>query len=136
MKCKTDVNETHTEMMKGNPALGLAVLEEATELLKDGDADAARILLRNVVNATLGFEELAEKTGKNSKSLHRMLSAGGSPTMDNVSLIFKVLRASLESTPKVAAKAACPMHTQPRHAQSRGGVFLCPAISFTTKRDS
>lgn len=61
----------------------------------DGEPDVARLLLRDLVNETIGFERLAAVTGKPSKSLHRMLSAKGNPTMDNLTLIFGVLRREL-----------------------------------------
>jgi DNA-binding phage protein len=51
--------------------------------------------LRDLVNATVGFEELAKETAKPSKSLHRMLSAKGNPSMDNLAAIFAVVRATL-----------------------------------------
>ncbi|MNY68711.1 hypothetical protein D3C86_2065180 [compost metagenome] len=55
----------------------------------------ARIILRDLVNATVGFEALAIETSKPSKSLHRMLSAKGNPSMDNLAAIFAVIRTTL-----------------------------------------
>jgi DNA-binding phage protein len=52
--------------------------------------------LRDLVNGTIGFEGLAIATSKPSKSLHRMLSATGNPTMDNLTLILSVLRKELQ----------------------------------------
>ena len=43
----------------------------------------AWLVLRDLVNATIGFEGLAVVMGKPSKSLHRMLSAKGNPTMES-----------------------------------------------------
>ena len=54
------------------------------------------LFLRDLVNATLGFEELALKTKKTSKSLHRMLSGKGNPTMDNLARVFAVLKETLK----------------------------------------
>jgi DNA-binding phage protein len=48
------------------------------------------------VNATVGFEQLALLTDKPSKSLHRMLSPQGSPSMDNLAAIFGAVRARLK----------------------------------------
>jgi DNA-binding phage protein len=42
-----------------------------------------------------GFEKLAVEISKPSKSLHRMLSAKGNPTMDNLTTILGVLRKTL-----------------------------------------
>ena len=50
------------------------------------------MILRDLVNATVGFEGLAKETAKPSKSLHRMLSASGNPSMDNLAAIFAVIR--------------------------------------------
>lgn len=46
-------------------------------------------MLRDYVNATIGFEELAAQTGTPSKSLMRMLGPKGNPTAAN---LFSVLR--------------------------------------------
>lgn len=54
--------------------------------------------LRDLVNATVGFEHLAELTHKPSKSLHRMLSSKGNPSMDNLAAIFSAIRAWLKVT--------------------------------------
>ena len=48
------------------------------------------------MNSTTGFEKLAEETSLPSKSLHRMLSAKGNPTMNNLTAIFTVLRQQLK----------------------------------------
>jgi DNA-binding phage protein len=44
------------------------------------------------VNATVGFEGLARLSGKPGKRLHRMLSAQGNPSMDNLAAIFAAVR--------------------------------------------
>ena len=73
----------------------IVLLDEAISLFLNGEPEVARLVLRDLVNATVGFEELALKVEKPSKSLHRMLSAKGNPTMDNLTTIFKVLRQKL-----------------------------------------
>ncbi len=71
------------------------LLDEAVSLFLNGEPETARIILRDLVNATVGFEELAEKIEKPGKSVHRMLSARGNPTMNNLAKIIKALRESL-----------------------------------------
>ncbi|MFM6310685.1 MAG: DNA-binding protein, partial [Dolichospermum sp.] len=73
----------------------IALLDEAISLFLNGEPETARLILRDIVNATVGFEQLAIETSKPSKSLHRMLSAKGNPTMDNLTAIFNVLRKKL-----------------------------------------
>jgi DNA-binding phage protein len=78
-----------------------ALLDEAVSLFLNGEPETARLILRDLVNATVGFEELALATSKPSKSLHRMLSAKGNPTMDNLTTILNVLRKQLKVDIKV-----------------------------------
>jgi hypothetical protein len=48
--------------------------------------------LRDVVNATMGFEQLATLKAEPSKSLHRMLLPAGNSSMDNLVAIFRAIR--------------------------------------------
>jgi DNA-binding phage protein len=75
-----------------------ALLDEAATLFLSGEPDTARLILRDLVNATVGFENLAEMTHKPSKSLHRMLSPNGNPSMDNLAAIFGAVRNWLKVT--------------------------------------
>jgi DNA-binding phage protein len=70
-------------------------LDEAANLFLNGEPEAARLTLRELVNATVGFERLSAATGKPAKSLHRMLSASGNPSMDNLAVIFDAVRRKL-----------------------------------------
>lgn len=54
------------------------------------------MILRDLVNATVGFEALAISVEKSSNSIHRMLSAAGNPTMTNLSAIFSALKRALK----------------------------------------
>ena len=51
--------------------------------------------MRDLVNATVGFEGLAIELDNPSKSLHRMLSARGNSTMENPAMIFRVFKDKL-----------------------------------------
>lgn len=81
-----------------DPAFAKALLDEAATLFLSGEPDAARLILRDLVNATVGFEQLAQLTQKPSKSLHRMLSQHGNPSMDNLAAIFSAIRDGLKVT--------------------------------------
>ena len=70
-------------------------MDEAATLFLNGEPETARLILRDLINATIGFEELATITDKPSKSLHRMLSPGGNPSMDNLAAIFHAIRERL-----------------------------------------
>lgn len=73
MTLTRDFKQTVIERVERDPAFAKALLDEAATLFLSGEPDAARLILRDLVNATVGFETLAELTQKPSKSLHRML---------------------------------------------------------------
>ena len=95
MALTRDSNRTVGERVKRDPAFAKALLDEALTLFLNGEPDTARLVLRDLVNATVGFERLANATGKPSKSLHRMLSRKGNPSMDNLAVIVSALRKRL-----------------------------------------
>lgn len=53
-------------------------------------------ILRDLVNATVGFEALAEEIHKPAKSLHRMRSKSGNPTMSNISAVLSAITRALK----------------------------------------
>jgi len=92
MTLTRDFKQTVVERVERDPAFAKALLDEAATLFLSGEPDTARLILRELVNATVGFESLAELTHKPSKSLHRMLSPRGNPSMDNLAAIFSAIR--------------------------------------------
>lgn len=93
-----DSSETVQARIKADPEFAEALLREATDMFLNGEAEAARLLLREVVNATVGFEQLAATTNRPSKSIHRMLSARGNPTMESLTAVFSAIRKVLNVT--------------------------------------
>ena len=84
--------ETIVQRVQGDAAFAHALLDEAATLFLNGEPETVRLILRDLVNATMGFEQLATLTAKPSKSLHRMLSPTGNPSMDNLAAIFRAVR--------------------------------------------
>jgi len=75
-----------------DPAFRYGLLTESIESMLSGDIETGKLLLRDYVNATIGFEALAELTGKSAKSLMRMVSASGNPTAKNLFSIISLLQ--------------------------------------------
>lgn len=92
MALTRDFKETVQKRVDSDPEFAKALLHEAVDLMLDGDAETAKLILRDLVNATVGFERLALEMQKPSKSLHRMLSLSGNPTMRNLSDMFVALK--------------------------------------------
>jgi DNA-binding phage protein len=90
-----DFKETVAKRAAKDPAFAKALLNEAATLFLNGDPHTTRLVLRDLVNASVGFEDLAAATKTPSKSLHRMLSDRGNPSMDNLAAIFAVIRRHL-----------------------------------------
>ena len=72
------------------------MLEQSVALFLVGESEAARLILRDLVTATVGFEELAVLTKRSVKSLRAMLTSNGKPGMDALSSIFQAIRDSLD----------------------------------------
>jgi len=96
MALTRDFKQTVSERVERDPAFAQALLDEAATLFLNGEPEIARLMLRDLVNATMGFEQLAMLTAKPSKSLHRMLSANGNPGMDNLAAIIDAIRLQLK----------------------------------------
>ena len=90
-----DFKETVVERVHRDPAFANALLNEASSLFLNGESETARLILRDLVNATIGFEALAQEVATPSKSLHRMLSERGNPSMNNIAAIFEAITKNL-----------------------------------------
>jgi DNA-binding phage protein len=95
MALTRNFKQTVVERVERDPAFAQALLDEAATLFLNGEPETARLILRDLINATIGFEHLARLTAKPSKSLHRMLSPAGNPSMDNLAAIFHAVRERL-----------------------------------------
>ena len=74
--------------MNRDPAFRQALLEEGIERLLAGEVDLGKAVLRDYVNATIGFQELGDLTAKSPKSLMRMLGPDGNPQARH---LFKII---------------------------------------------
>jgi DNA-binding phage protein len=101
MALTRNFKKTVIARVERDPAFAKALLDEAATLFLNDDPETARLILRDLVNATIGFERLAKLTDTPSKSLHRMLSPKGNPSMDNLAAIFGAVGSRLKVGLKV-----------------------------------
>lgn len=101
--------ETVQERARADRAYRVALLSEAAEALLAGEAGSARSILRNYINATIGFEALAVETGIAVKSLHRMFGSRGNPTLSNLTGVLQALEAHEGVVLEVAARSSVEM---------------------------
>ena len=88
MPLTRDFKETVQARAERDPAFREGLLEEGVEYLLAGDVDAGKIVLRDYINATIGFGELGSLTNKPAKSLMRMFGPDGNPHARN---LFEVI---------------------------------------------
>lgn len=74
------------------PEFRAGLFKESIEAMLDGDTETGKMLLRDYINATIGFEELGSLTQKSPKSLMRMFSPGGNPTANNLFGVIHTLQ--------------------------------------------
>ena len=105
MALTRDFKDTVAARVQRDPRFREALLTEAINAYLEGDTAAGKAILRDLVNATLGFEELAAEIKKPSKSLHRMLAPRGNPSTENFFSIVSALQKKTRMKLRVTAKA-------------------------------
>ena len=76
--------ETIQERLEQDPTFREELFKEGVQCLLSGDLDTGKAVLRNYINASLGFQELSDLTHKPTKSLMRMFSPKGNPQAKNL----------------------------------------------------
>jgi hypothetical protein len=75
-----------------DPGFARVLLDQSVELFLAGEPVASRLILRDLITLTLGFETLAVLTHRSVRSLRAMMSCNGRPGMDGLSVIFRAIR--------------------------------------------
>ena len=81
-----------------------AMFAEAINAYLAGDTRTGKAMLRDLVNATIGFEGLSAEIRKPSKSLHRMFAERGNPSTENFFDIVKALQKKTRTRLRVAVQ--------------------------------
>ena len=95
--------DTVQARLRGDAKFRAAMLKEGVEALLSGDMDTGRMILRDYVNATIGFRRLSELTGRPAKSLMRMFGPSGNPEARNLFDVIGCLQADEGVTFEVRA---------------------------------
>jgi DNA-binding phage protein len=92
MPLTKDFKETVRERARRDRRFREGLLIEAMDCFLSDEVEAGKIILRDYVHATVGFDELAKATKKSSKSLMRMLGPSGNPQASNLFAILDFLQ--------------------------------------------
>jgi DNA-binding phage protein len=92
MSLTRDFKETMRDRAERDPKFRKELLREALEAMLSGEIAVAKTILRDYINATVGFAGLAEATRIPSKSLMRMFGPGGNPRAENLFEVVSFLQ--------------------------------------------
>jgi DNA-binding phage protein len=106
MPLTRDFRETVKARADRDPAFRAGLYQEAVQAMLDGDLGTAKILLRDVVNATVGFARLGSRIDIPQKSLMRMFGPAGNPRAENLIAVVAALKdeCQLSLTVRVAPR--------------------------------
>ena len=92
MALTRNFKETIQARIERDPTFREELLKEGVECLLSGDMDTGKAVLRDYINATIGFQELGGLTAKSPKSLMRMFGPSGNPQARNLFEIIGCLQ--------------------------------------------
>ncbi len=103
MELTGDIRLTVAARVQRDSEFRGALLTEAVNACLAGDTRTGKAMLRDLINATVGFEGLAAEVKKPSKSLQRMLTPHGIPSAENFFAIIKALQNRIHARLRVKA---------------------------------
>jgi putative addiction module killer protein len=92
MALTKDFKDTIQACAQRDSVFRKALLQEGVECLLAGDIETGKAVLRDYINATIGFEELSRVFDKSSKSLMRMFGPKGNPQASNLFAVIHYLQ--------------------------------------------
>jgi DNA-binding phage protein len=108
--------ETVRERAQEDAAFRDALLAEGIGAMLSGEVEVGRAIIRDYINATIGFEKLAKETGTPTKSLMRMFGRTGNPSARNLFAVISVLQQSSGTSLRVRPGPKLPRSRAPRSA--------------------
>jgi DNA-binding phage protein len=78
--------------VKDDKKFAQALLREGIDAMLSGDVETGKIILRDYIKATVGFEKLGEATDTPPKSLIRMFGPRGNPQARNLFSVIGYLQ--------------------------------------------
>ena len=105
MPLTRDFKQTVQMRVRRDAAFRKELLRASVESFVRGDVETGKAVLRDYINATIGFAELAQATQHSPKSLMRMLGPSGNPQARNLFEIVDYLQRKEKVRFNVAAAA-------------------------------
>jgi DNA-binding phage protein len=106
MPLTRDFKETVQARIARDAAYRRELLREGVECLLGGDLDTGKAILRDYINATIGFDGLSKVTNISAKSLMRMFGPKGNPQARNLLEVIVQLQRAERLNLRVLLKSA------------------------------
>jgi DNA-binding phage protein len=84
--------ETVMERLRASAGFREAMLRESIDALLNDEMTVGKSILRDYINATIGFTGLGKMVGLPPKSLMRMLNRAGNPSSKNLFAVISALQ--------------------------------------------
>ena len=124
MPLTRDFRETVKARAERDLTFRAGLYRESVQAMLDGELATAKILLRDFINATVGFAQLGQRIGVPEKSLMRMFGPNGNPRAENLVAAVAAL--------KNACRLSLTVHVAPSRRPRVGA--LPPATTRATGR--
>ncbi len=92
MPLTKDFKTTVMARVQREPEFREGLLTESIELMLNGEPEVGKEIIRDLINATIGFDELGVRVNKSPQSLMRMFSIKGNPQSSNLFAVIEALR--------------------------------------------
>ncbi|HEY5236952.1 MAG TPA: transcriptional regulator [Rhizomicrobium sp.] len=96
--------ETVAKELRANKGFRVAMLCELVDCFLSNELEVGKSILRDYINATIGFEKLGKKVGVPPKSLMRMFGPSGNPQAKNLFAVIGALQKNAGIELHVAAE--------------------------------
>jgi DNA-binding phage protein len=106
MALTRDFKETIQARVERDATFRKELLREGIECFLSGDVETGKTVLRDFINATVGFTKLAEATKRSPKSLMRMFGPTGNPHARNLFEVVAFLQRQERVRLRVRSSAA------------------------------
>ena len=97
MALTRDFRETVKARADRDDEFRKALFKEALNCLLCNEVDVGRAMLKDFINATIGFQALADAVQQDSKSLLRMFGPKGNPTTNKLFPVIHYLQSTVHS---------------------------------------
>lgn len=88
----TDIRNTVKARIRNDDGFGNALFSHAVEVMLADDMATAKSVLRDYIDATIGFDELSEQSGLPVRKLLRMFQPSGNPRASEMFRVIGVLQ--------------------------------------------